>query len=112
MTIFRSLHAVFLPILLTLAGPVRADPSQDNPGRITPNTASSACIGTAATPLCAVETLLACLVRNDDTLCRRIGATPPARNPEVTGLQQVEYAIDRISVIRQDDITDDTRDLE
>jgi hypothetical protein len=108
----RSLYAVFLIAGLVLATPVRAALSQDNPGRITPSTATSTCLGTAATPLCAAETLLACLARNDDGLCRRVGATLPTRSSETSGPQQTEYSIERISVIREDDITDDTRDLE
>jgi hypothetical protein len=109
---FRNLQVCVLLAGLALGASAQAQPSQDKPGRITPNTATSACIGTAATPLCAVETLLACLVRNDDGLCRRIGATPPTRNSETPGPLQAEYAIERISVIQPEDITDDTRDLE
>lgn len=112
MTGLRRLQALFLMTLMVAAGAACAEPSHDDPGRITPATASSTCIGTAATPLCAVETLLACLVRNDDTLCRRVGATPPTRNAETAGPLQTEYAIERMSVIRPNDITDDTRDLE
>lgn len=37
---------------------------------IGPRWASSDCVGSAETPLCAVETFLACRVRNDDALCR------------------------------------------
>jgi hypothetical protein len=112
MTGFYQLQVCVLLAGLALATPSLAQSSQDNPGRITPTTASSACIGSAATPLCAVETLLACLTRNDDALCRRVGVAPPARNPDAIGPLQAEYAIERVTVIRPDDITDDTRDLE
>src|SRR6185369_5929960 len=109
MTGFLKFCAAFL--LLT-GSAWAADPTQDSPARITPTTASSACIGTPGTPLCTAETLLACLVRNDDSLCRRIGVTSVVRNTEIPGPLQTEYALDRVSVITTNDINDDTRDLE
>lgn len=43
--------------------------------RINLDSASSDCIGEPDTPLCAVETLLACRVRRDDALCAQVTGT-------------------------------------
>jgi len=94
------------------AAPAAAQKSRENPGHIGPDRASSSCIGTATTPVCAAETLLACLARGEDWLCRRVGAAPPARPVENAGKIQIDYVIVRVSVIRPEDITDDTRDLD
>ncbi len=91
--------------------PSAAQTQRDLTGRIWPNHATSTCIGQSSTPLCAAETLLACLARNDVSLCRRIGVTAPPIN-EQGAHQQVEYSVERTSVIRPEDITDDTRDLD
>jgi hypothetical protein len=78
-------------------------------GRITPTQATSACVGSAGSPTCATETLLACFARADRSLCERVGADPRngVREPGPT-----EYVIDRISVIRAEDITEDLREVE
>ncbi|MBV8536997.1 MAG: hypothetical protein JO128_15460 [Alphaproteobacteria bacterium] len=89
-----------------------AQSSRAKPGHITPTGATSTCIGTATTPLCAAETLLACLARGDESLCRRVGAVPPARRLDNAGNIQIDYVVVRTSVIRPEDITDDTRDLD
>ncbi len=96
---------------LASAAPAIAQ-SKQAPARITPTSATSGCIGSLATPVCAAETLLACLTRNDDGLCRQVGAAPPTRSADAAGPLQVEYTIDRVSVIRPEDVTDDTRDLD
>ncbi|HEX9466401.1 MAG TPA: hypothetical protein VGB82_27710 [Alphaproteobacteria bacterium] len=98
--------------LCIFAAPAVAQKSRDAPGRITPDRATSSCIGSAGTPVCAAETLLACLARADESLCRRVGAAPPGRPVGNAGRIQVEYVLVRVSVIRPEDITDDTRDLE
>ncbi len=103
---------LLVAVLCVSALPAAAQKSRDNPGHITPDRATSTCIGSAATPVCAAETLLACLARADDTLCRRVGAQPPARPVGNAGKIQVDYVIVRVSVIRPEDITDDTRDLD
>lgn len=99
-------------LVACLAAPALAQASRDKPGHITPTTATSVCIGGTSTPICAAETLLACLARNDDTLCRRVGAVPPARHMGNAGQIQIDYVIVRVSVIRPEDITEDTRDLD
>lgn len=40
---------------------------------ITPTKATSTCIGDPKTPVCAVETMMACVYRLDMDLCRRVG---------------------------------------
>jgi hypothetical protein len=77
-------------------------------GHITQTQATSACIGGAGSASCATETLLACFARADKSLCEKVGADPRGiRDPA-----PVEYVIDRVGVIRQEDITEDMRDLE
>ena len=44
----------------------------------TPERSDSRCIGRPETPLCAVETLLACFARRDDSLCWRVWHPPGA----------------------------------
>ncbi len=100
-----------LAVSLTATAAV-AQSSRDKPGRVTPTEATSKCIGSAETPVCAAETLLACLARGDDSLCRKVGAAPPARSVENAGRIQIEYVVVRVSVIRPEDVTDDTRDLD
>ena len=91
-----------LLLLLALAAPAGA-----NPARVAPGVATSACIGEASSARCAAETLIACLARAERALCQRVGATVEA------GLQPrlVEYVIERESVIRPDQISEDLRDV-
>ncbi len=98
--------------LVCLAGPAFSQTSRDKPGLITPTTATSTCIGGVGTPVCAAETLLACLARDDDALCRRVGIAPPARRLGNAGQIQIDYVIVRVSIIRPEDISEDTRDLD
>jgi hypothetical protein len=98
--------------LTLLSSVAHAQSSRDKPGHITPTSATSTCIGAATTPTCAAETLLACLARGDESLCRRVGAVPPARRLENAGSIQIDYVLVRVSVIKPEDITDDTRDLD
>jgi hypothetical protein len=50
-------------------------------GRIGLSKATSECIGASITPVCAVETYLACTVRQDIPLCSRAGAVAPRPQP-------------------------------
>ena len=108
----RGLPLFLAVALLALPATGRAQSSRAKPGHITPTTASSTCIGAATTPVCAAETLLACLARGDESLCRRVGAVPPARRLDNAGNIQIDYVLVRVSVIKAADITDDTRDLD
>jgi hypothetical protein len=94
--------------LLTLP-PAAAQTSKETPGRVTPDRATSACLGNATSPTCAAETLLACLTRGDTALCRTINVAAP---PRPASEMQAEYVVERVSVIRQEDVTDDLRDVE
>lgn len=80
------------------------------PARISPAGATSACLGQASTPVCAAETLLACLARGDAGLCRTV--MPAMSVPQPNGLPQVEYVVERVSVIRGSDVTEDLKDLD
>src|SRR5690606_17460172 len=44
----------------------------------TPERSDSRCIGRPEAPLCAVETLLACFARRDDSLCWQVWQPPGA----------------------------------
>ncbi len=69
---------------------------------------TSTCIGDASTARCTVDTLMACFARAARAMCQRIGAEPPEPMPEP---RAVEYVVERESVIRADEITDDLRDV-
>jgi hypothetical protein len=93
------------------AGSAIAQTSPDRPGRVGPGVATSTCIGNGSTPVCAAETLLACMARAETELCRRVGVTDP-RSAASQGPALVEYVIDRSSIIRREDITDELRDVD
>ena len=100
-----------LTVLLALAAlPAAAQSAKESPGRIAPGSATSQCIGQPETPICAAETLLACMARGDASLCRSVLATAP--QPLPNGVPQLEYVIERVSVIRPESVTDDLKDLE
>jgi hypothetical protein len=96
-----------IALMLMALAPADAAPL----GRVTPTSATSACIGTGSSPVCAAETLIACFARADIGLCRRIGVSEPG-NEMAAGPRTVEYVIDRQSTIKKEDITDDLRDLD
>jgi hypothetical protein len=68
---------------------------------ITATTATSDCIGTPRTPVCAVETFLACLARRDRRLCDKaapLGSELPGK-PFST-----QYRVLSVAVMREGDI--------
>jgi hypothetical protein len=70
----RSLPVLPL-ILLTLGSAAIAEDDRPEPWRLIgqdPTATTSECIGRPETPLCAVETLLACFQRANQTLCRMV----------------------------------------
>ncbi|MBI3454088.1 MAG: hypothetical protein HY057_14880 [Rhodospirillales bacterium] len=73
--------------------------------------ATSACIGKNETPICAAETLLACMVRAAATACASIGVAEE-RLAAFVAPTRLEYTVERISVIRPEDVTEDLRDLD
>lgn len=87
-----------------------AQTAKDSPGRITKSTATSRCIDEPSTPVCATETLLACQLRAEAALCRSVGAAIPASPAD--GAAQIEYVIERVGVIRPEDISEDLKDLD
>jgi len=99
-----------LLLLLSGATAVSAQAVEGKIGRVSPGMATSSCVGANTSPACMTETLLACFARVEAPLCRNAGIT------DVRGITRepslIEYVIERISVIRADDITDDTRDVE
>ena len=94
---------------MLLAAPVQAQTPKPAPARIAPDAATSRCLGAPTTPACAAETLLACLARGDAALCRAVGTTAPPRAAEPV---QVEYVMERVSIIRPEDVTEDLREVE
>jgi hypothetical protein len=104
---------LFLLILLmpcTVPHDAQAQAPSAKVGRVAPGTATSNCLGANTSPTCLTETLLACFARIEPTLCRQAGIADTrviAREPRA-----VEYLIDRISIVRAEDITDDLRDVE
>lgn len=104
-----AVGAALLAGVPALAPQAAAQASKENPGRITPTSATSACLGQPRTPVCGAETLLACLTRGDAALCRAVTGTPPPRPSEAV---QSEYVIERESLIRPVDVTEDMRDLD
>ncbi len=99
----------FLVLSLGMLGPIRGQEGQIR--RITPTTADSACIGDPITPLCAVETWLACKARDDLSLCRAVGQEPdwikPGRPPWTR-----EYIVERVHKIRPEDVTEELKDTD
>lgn len=102
-----SARAALLAVLLG-AGLAPGLAGAAEPSRVAPGKATSACLGEASSARCAAETLIACLARVDRALCVRVGAAP-ADLPRETRL--VEYVIERESVIRPDEVTDELRDV-
>ncbi len=108
----RALVILVVPLgLLGLAAPAAAQTSKEAPGRIAPARATSACLGTVSSTTCAAETLLACLTRGDAALCQAVGAAVAARPADEPPLQS-EYVIERESLIRPEDVSEDLRDVE
>lgn len=90
----RSIAAVLL--VIAFAGPASAQlPAVDPVGQyrlIGPaDRSDSRCIGRPETPLCAVETLLACFARRDPELCRVVWATGEGAAGVLTSLASSRY---------------------
>jgi hypothetical protein len=68
---------------------------------ITPTEATSTCIGEPKTPVCAVETMMACMVRRDESLCRRVGIEKACFDSKISG---IAYRIDETRFLRESDI--------
>lgn len=102
--VFRTCGLFFLAGLVVFA-PARLASAQDAEIRFIDRTgASSECVGDPKTAVCAVETALACRIRGDGALCRRVhldGAATPGRpgggpNPDpisVLESRAIEYIV-------------------
>ena len=88
-------------------GPVGGQEGQIR--RITPTTADSACIGDPITPLCAVETWVACFTRADLSLCRAVGQDYEFFKPTEV-LWTREYVVERVHKIQPEDVTEELKD--
>lgn len=110
------LRCLSLSALVAAAAPAAAQMQSKQVARVAPDQATSTCIGNLALPLCAAETLLACLVRDDPGLCRRVGVSEErwSEQRRAAGGQpiQVEYQVEGVSIVRPEDVTEDTRDLD
>ena len=102
---FRVLRgfAVHGLLLFGLAGcaSVPADSEKPEFWRITQTDATSTCIGDPKTPLCAVETLIACGARRDLRLCRIAGVD---KDVITSYAYTLEYDLKRMHVLRPEDI--------
>jgi hypothetical protein len=104
------MNLVFLVLALLLTAPQIATAASPM-GRISGGTATSTCIGSVSSPTCTAETLLACFARADVALCRRVNVADAGSELQA-GSHTIEYIIDRQTTIKQQDITDDLKDLE
>lgn len=105
----ETLRAFAVAAPLAIAALLGASPAHASGLQsVGPNHATSACIGEGGSETCVVDTLMACFARAARGLCARVGAEPPDPVPEP---RRLEYVIERASVIRADEITDDLRDV-
>jgi hypothetical protein len=95
--------------LATAPAAAQTKPAEAKVGLVAPGAATSLCIGSATSPVCMAETLLACFARAEAGLCAKVGADPHAGRRE-PGL--IEYVIERVNVIRAEDVTEDMRDVD
>ena len=106
------LFAVGLVVIAAFAAHTLPASAQGLPVRnITQNeaTTTSACIGDPKTPLCAVETFLACAVRRDMSLCRRVGVD---NFSFVDRVGTTEYVVTSQKTIRKKDFPDNLRNTD
>ena len=75
---------------------------------ITPTTSTSKCIGDPKTPICAVETFLACRVRNKQELCDLVNIHNESLDGEPTS---ISYRILKSHILTKRDIPKDMADF-
>ena len=115
----RSLLTVAVAMTLTVAATTNADAAgarddvatvRDLPPLTPKNrprimtmmdaTSTSDCIGRPVTPLCAVETEMACFLRNDDSLCEVVGRDGFGGGSRRRGPPMIErYLISRSTIV-------------
>jgi hypothetical protein len=72
--------------------------------RITQNEATSDCIGDPRTPLCAVETFIACWTRREPVLCNRVGQPRGSFEGAALPAPAAEYYLVKLFTIQSKDI--------
>jgi hypothetical protein len=105
----RGAELLLATLLFLVAGVMPA--AADGVQRIGSLTATSDCLGDNHSARCTTETFLGCLARFDNVLCARAGL----RGDRPEGAERarlVEYILERESVIRPEQITDDLRHVE
>jgi hypothetical protein len=81
--------------------------------RITQTEATSDCIGDPKTPLCAVETFIACWVRRERPLCDTVGIRKTfSFGDSKYVVAQVDYHLTKEFTIRAEDIPPHLKDVE
>ncbi|MBI1244947.1 MAG: hypothetical protein GC202_08070 [Alphaproteobacteria bacterium] len=105
-TLFARLFLPFA-IALVVAGPAVAQ-TKNSPARAEAE-GEFACGGEARDLPCAVALFFACAARQTEDACTRVGLTEIPKLADKP--QPIEYAIDRTSTIRPEDVTDELRHL-
>ncbi len=101
---------VFLSVLTVVLPAITPASAQLTEVRtITQTDATSDCISNPKTPLCAVETFLACGVRQDMSLCRKVGVDDFGFDDSIGA---IEYVVTSQHTIREEDIPDRLRNTE
>ena len=94
-------------LLLGLAMPAFGCAGGERPAvgqvrRVTPTATDSECVGDPKTPLCALDTFQACLVRYDNGLCFEIGLHPDTADEDLifgfSGESEFPYPFDRQAI--------------
>jgi hypothetical protein len=107
----RAIRIFTLAALLTaIAGNVSAQ--QPEIRGIFQTSATSRCIGNPRTPLCAVETLIACWVRRDRHFCEMVGSPDLSSGDAATAILGAEYFVRKTFTIRAEDIPDRLKDAD
>ena len=101
------IRLLLLAALLLGAGTASAQ-STDKPGRAALD-GELACGGQARSAECAIALFFTCAARLTEDACARVGLTEMPKL--VDEPHALEFAVDRTSTIRPEDITDDTRHL-
>ncbi len=109
MRFFRFESAVVAAVMMSPVAWAGGGESTAEERFISPTAATSNCIGDPVTPLCAVETRLACALRRDMRLCERVGV-PEFLLPEEMGT--LRYRVISQKTIRTRDVTRELRNTD
>lgn len=79
-------------------------PQAGTKGRITRDTrtTTSKCVGNPVTPLCAIETYIACFVRRKETLCNDVGVGVGAKIHFGEAILKEDYAVIHVMTVNPD----------